>query len=126
MIIFNLTMRYESMDKRIDDRDTLNPEIDKKKFNELMSCANDNLGRECGLDGNMSAFIVGGRTGTIEMILTCNLEEVSITECEDWLCKQFLENFSIKNVDFVKKKEIDAKELASVMDKAEKRGFPFS
>lgn len=103
MIIFNLTIRYESKDKRIDDRDTLNPEIDGKKFNELMSCANDNFGKECGLDGNMSAFIVGGRTGTIEMILTCNLEEVSIKDCEDWLRKQFLENFSIRNITFVRR-----------------------
>ena len=123
MIIFNLTIRYESKDKRIDDRDTLNPEIDGKKFNELMSCANDNFGKECGLDGNMSAFIVGGRTGTIEMILTCNLEEVSIKDCEDWLRKQFLENFSIRNITFVRRKEIDAKELVSVLDKSEKRGF---
>ena len=46
MIIFNLTMKYESMDKRIDDKDTLDPEIDQKKFNELMSCANDSLGKE--------------------------------------------------------------------------------
>ena len=123
MIIYNLTMKYESMDKRIDDKDTLNPEIDQKKFNELMSCANDSLGKECGLDGNMSAFIVGGRTGTIEMIMTCNLEEVTIRECENWLRKQFLECFSIKKVSFVKRKEINAKELNSVMDKAEKRGF---
>ena len=123
MIIYNTTLKYCSGKARKDDKDTLNPTVDEKKFKEIMADANDRLGAECGLDGNLSVQIVAGRKGTLEVIMVCNQDKVSVKECEDWIRDHFAENYSITKVSVSNSREISVKEFIRFIRSADKMGF---
>ncbi len=123
MIIYKGTLKYSSRKARKDEKDTLNPAVDDRKFKEIISDANDKLGAECGLEGNLSAQIVAGRTGSLEIIMACNREMVSISECENWIKNHFTENYSIIRVSVGNFKEISVKEFMRLVRGADKMGY---
>ncbi len=123
MILYSGTLRYESRSARKDDKDTLNPGIDNKKFKDIVADVNDKLGPECGLSGNISAQIVSGRPGNLEIVMACNCEKVSIKECEKWIRNHFAENYLITKIWFENAKEISAKEFIRYIKSADKMGY---
>ena len=123
MLIYNLTLKYSSKKARKDEKDTLNPTVDDRKFKEIIADANDRLGPECGLEGNLSAQVVAGRTGTLEIIIVFNQEKLSVEECESWIQNHFMENYSITKATVVESKEISVKEFIRSIKSADKMGF---
>ena len=123
MIIYNTTLKYCSGKTKKDDKDTLNPVVDEKKFKEIIADANDRLGAECGLDGNLSVQIVSGRNGTFEVIMVCNQDKVSVKECEDWIQNHFSENYSISKVSVSNSREISVKDFIRSIRSADKMGY---
>ena len=123
MIIYNTTLKYCSDKARKDDKDTLNPTVDEKQFKEIISDANDRLGAECGLDGNLSVQIVSGRKGALEVIMVCNQEKVSVKECEHWIKDHFSDNYSITKVSINNSREISVKDFIRFIKSADKMGF---
>ena len=123
MIIYNTTLKYSSRKTRKDDKDTLNPSVDDRKFKEVISDANDKLGAECGLDGNLSAQIVAGKVDSLEIVMVCNQDKVSLEECEMWIKNHFTDNYSINRVSIEASKEISVKEFMRSIRRADKIGF---
>jgi len=123
MIIYNTTLKYNSGKTRKDDKDTLNPSVDDRKFKEIISDANDKLGAECGLDGNLSAQIISGKGGSLEIVMVCNQDKVSVEECETWIKNHFNDNYSINRVSVKDSKEISVKEFMRSIRSADKMGF---
>lgn len=123
MIIYSTTLKYYSCKVRKDDKYTLNPTVDERQFKEIIADANDKLGAECGLDGNLSVQIVSGRKGTLEIIMVCNQEKVSVKECEDWIRNHFSENYSITKVSVSNSREISVKDFIRSIKSADKMGF---
>lgn len=123
MILYDFTLKYKPMSERIDDKDTLNPEVEGKRFKEIVSYANDLLGKECGLDGSLSAQIVGGKTGEFEMVICCKQEKVSLDECTKWIENHFMNNFSINDANVSQIREISEKEFVRLIKRADKNGY---
>ena len=123
MIIYYATLRYESLKTRREDKDTLNPDVDKKKLKDMISEINDTLGKECGLDGNISVVIVDGKVGAFDIVMACMQENVSDTEGMKWIRAHFASNYSVKKVWFEKRREISSKEFRRVLDRAENKGY---
>ena len=91
MIIYKSTLKYSSRKARKDEKDTLNPTVDEKKLKEIISDANDNLGAECGLEGNLSVQIVAGKKGCFEIVMVYNQDKATVEECENWVKGHFTE-----------------------------------
>ena len=123
MIIYYVTLRYESLKNRKEDKDTLNPEVDNKKFKDMISEINDTLGKECGLDGNISVVIVEGKVGSFDIVMACKQENVSDEEGMRWIKNHFASSYSVKKVWFEKRREISSKEFRRVLDRAENKGY---
>lgn len=105
MVIYYATLRYESLKTRREDKDTLNPDVDKKKLRNMISEINDTLGMECGLDGNISVVIVDGKVGAFDIVMACKQENVSDIDGMKWIRAHFVCNYSVKKVWFEKKEK---------------------
>ena len=123
MIIYSTTLNYLPGKIRKDDKDTLSISVDEKRFKEIAADANDRLGAECGLEGHLSAQIVAGGQGTLEIVMVCDQEKVSLKECEDWLRDHFIDNYSVSRVSVSNSKEISAKDFIRLIKSADKKGF---
>lgn len=123
MIIYKATLKYSSRKARKDEKDTLNPTVDEKKLKEIISDANDNLGAECGLEGNLSVQIVAGKKGCFEIVMVCNQDKVTVEECENWVKGHFSESYSITKAVIENTKEISVKEFMRYIRSADKMGF---
>ncbi len=118
MVLYRVVMRYESLKTRKDDKDTLNPKTDEKKLEEMLNDANDSLGKECGLDDNLSVVIVDGRIGRLDLVIACNLEKITYSDGQQWIKKHFSENFAIRSICFEKCTEISTKDFIHAIEKA--------
>ncbi|ORU00169.1 stage V sporulation protein K [Anaerovibrio sp. JC8] len=123
MIIYKAELRYESLRTQKNDKETLNPAIDDKRICRIINDANDGLGVRCGLDDNLSVAAVNGEYGHWEMVFACNLEKVTLKDCEKWIKNHFLDNYAVKNVAVENIREISAKEFNKLLDKANDRDF---
>lgn len=123
MIIYYITLRYESLKTRKDDKNTLNPDLDNKKLKDMISEINDSLGKECGLDGNISVVIVDGKVGYFDIVMACRQEIVSDADGFNWIKNHFKTNYSLKKVWFEKTREISSKEFKRVLDRADNKGY---
>ena len=123
MILYNTILKYTSGKIRKDDKDTLNPTVDDRRFKEIILDVNDRLGVECGLDGNLSVQVVGGKTGCLEIDMVCNQDKVSLEKCEQWLKKHFSDNYAISRVSVTNSKEISVKNFIQAIQSADRKGF---
>lgn len=57
----------------------------KKLGKSELGDMNEQLGFECGLEGNISVCIYGGKENVIDLFMGCKLENVSLDECVDYV-----------------------------------------
>ena len=119
MVIYYMTLRYESLKNSREGKETLNPESNKK-LKDMISDINELFGKECGLDGNISVVIVDGKVGSFDIVMVCKQEKVSDIEGMKWIRNHFENNYSIKKAWFENRKEISSKEFKRVLDSAER------
>ena len=123
MIIYKAELIYESLQCGKNDKETLNPEIDDKKIVRIINDVNDDLGFCCGLDDNLSVAVVSGEYGHWDIVWACNLEKITLKDCEKWLKNHFLDNYAVKKVVVENIHEISAKEFNYLLDKANDKEF---
>lgn len=58
---------------------------EREDWERFVMGINDQLGIECGLDGNISLLIVDGREGYLSVVAGCKLENVSVKKCKDYI-----------------------------------------
>ena len=58
---------------------------EREDWERFVMGINDQLGIECGLDGNISLLIVDGREGYLSVVAGCKLENVSKKKCKDYI-----------------------------------------
>ncbi len=123
MVIYSVILRYESLYDRQEDKDTLISEEDNKTLREMISEINDSLGQECGLDGNISVFVVDGKDGALDIIMTCKQENVSDMEGFHWIKEHFYDSYSVNKVWFEERREISSTEFKHTLVRAEKKKY---
>ncbi len=123
MVIYRLSLKFKSLSEIVDGKPALNPELDEKKLNETVCDANEVLGQECALDGNLSVFITGCKPGNLELDIICRQENVAIDICTAWIENHFAENFSLAEVRIENVTEISIKRLKDDMDIAMRRNL---
>ena len=124
MVIYYMTLRYESLKNSREGKETLNPESNKK-LKDMISDINELFGKECGLDGNISVVIVDGKVGSFDIVMVCKQEKVSDIEGMKWIRNHFENNYSIKKAWFENRKEISSKEFKCVLDSAERKKYGY-
>lgn len=124
MVIYYMTLRYESLKNSREGKETLNPESNKK-LKDMISDINELFGKECGLDGNISVVIVDGKVGSFDIVMVCKQEKVSDIEGMKWIRNHFENNYSIKKAWFENRKEISSKEFKRVLDSAERNKYGY-
>lgn len=80
---------------------------------------NEQLGFECGLEGNISVCIYGGKENTIELFMGCKLENVSLEECMVYVSTYIKECTGAKNIEVKIKKELRAKDVIALEKRAD-------
>lgn len=80
---------------------------------------NEQLGFECGLDGNISVCIYGGKENVIDFFMGCKLENVSIDDCVDYVEGYIKEYTGASEVEVNIKKELRAKDVIALEKKAD-------
>ena len=123
MIIYKAELIYESLQCGNNDKETLNPEIDDKKIVCIINDVNDDLGFCCGLDDNLSVAVVSGEYRRWDIVWACNLEKITLKDCEKWLKNHFLDNYAVKKVVLENIHEISVKEFNKLLDKANDKNF---
>ena len=123
MVIYKLSLKYKSLSEIVDGKPALNPELDEKKLAETVSDANEALGQECALDGNLSVFITGCKPGNLELDIICNQENAPIDVCKQWIEKHFAENFSLAEACIADIVEISVKRLKEDMEGGMRRNL---
>ena len=106
MILCSVMMRYESMKKKKDNKNTLDPAVDEMNLKDIVSETNDQLGRNCGLDGNLSVVICGVREKQFDLVYALKYKNYTDEAALEWIENHFLENYSIKKVTFENLKEM--------------------
>ncbi|MBQ7564167.1 MAG: hypothetical protein IJT16_09275 [Lachnospiraceae bacterium] len=126
MVLYDSLMEYKEKAAESSgfDPESLPPEeYGGQKWNEWIAEINNSMGHECGLDGNLSAVISGGKPGKIHILAGCRLEKVTLKECRDFLCAFVKENLRADKPKITAVKEIDSKEFESALKKAYLQDF---
>ena len=123
MVIYRLSLKFKSLSEIVDGRPALNPALDEKKLTETVCDANEALGQECALDGNLSVFITGCKPRNLELDIICKQENVTIDACKEWIEKHFAENFSLAEVCIEDIAEISVKRLKDDLEGANRRNL---
>ncbi|MCR4897275.1 MAG: AAA family ATPase [Lachnospiraceae bacterium] len=123
MIIYKTTLKYRPGKAKTKDLETLSPKIDDKSMKAIISDANELLGQNCGLDGNLSAQIVDGKPGVLDFILFCEQEKVTIGECEEWMKDLFTRNYAISRVSVGNTVEISVQDMIKITRHADRIGY---
>ncbi|MDD7642688.1 MAG: AAA family ATPase [bacterium] len=93
------------------------------KWSDYASEINEHLGIECGLDGNISLLVTGGKFGKLQLLATCRLENVSLRACREYICKTMRE--AVPGSDHLRitdEREVCAKDIHSICKRASGAG----
>ncbi|MBD5508229.1 MAG: AAA family ATPase [Lachnospiraceae bacterium] len=93
------------------------------KWNEQVSDLNEQFGYECGLDGGISAAVVSGTEGSIHVAASCRIERVSLKKCKDFILETIKSFWKAENVHIVDTKEIGAKDIESMIKRADNMNY---
>ena len=80
---------------------------------------NEQLGFECGLEGNISVCIYGGKENIVELFMGCKLENVSLDACTDYVAAYIKGFTGASDVEVKVKKELRAKDVIALEKRAD-------
>lgn len=95
----------------------------ERSFSNFALGINEQLGVECGLDGNISMVITGGEFGRLQLVVACKLEMVTLKECKIYICKILREVLEVlDDIKIVEEREISVKDVHAIVKRADNSG----
>ena len=89
LMMYELTYRLKEAEVQIEEEweEDRRPHraTRRSEWAQAVSDINLQLGVKCGLDGNVSALIVDGKPGRLNILTACEMEKVSEKECRTYL-----------------------------------------
>ena len=127
MVLWETQIRYK--DKT--DKDTgikhlaADPEAiqSQQEWDSLIRELNKLLGRKCDPEDRMSVFFCGGVPGCLEAVIAYSSKDTTLEDCFDHIRETLTKNYSVRDISFCEYKEISAKRLDFLGDKADDNGY---
>lgn len=95
----------------------------QQDWDAMIRGLNKLLGRKCDPDDKMSVYFYDGVPECLNAVIAYSSKDASLEYCFDFIKETLEKNYSVRNISFSEYKEISAKRLDFLGDKADENGY---
>ena len=95
----------------------------QQEWDSLMRGLNKLMGRKCDPEDKMSVYFYDGIPECLDAVIAYSSKDTSLEECFDYIKDTLSKNYAVRDISFSDYKEISAKRLDFLGDKADDNGY---